>query len=185
MWGCFKPEPLNISALALNPASLWRLGHGSRLICPSGILKICLVSLFLAVLSEAAWACTYRDPYADPSGYASWCSCMGGTLYRDSGNNPACDVRGGTPPPPPPDPANEAFRQGYALQNAGDLAGAERYYLQALGYNNRLAAAYNNLAIIYRKWERYEKAIDHYVKAIQYAPTEPDREAYRKNLRSL
>lgn len=135
--------------------------------------------------SSTAWACSYKDPYADPSGYASWCSCVGGTLYRDSGNNPACKRGGSTPPPPPPDPADVAFRQADALQQAGDLAGAERYYLQTLAYNNRYAAAYNNLANIYRKWERYEKAVDHYVKAIQYATTNSDREAYRKNLRLL
>ena len=151
----------------------------------SAAMKIALLLLLFMADSAASWGCSYRDPYADPSGYASWCSCMGGTLYRDSGNNPACDVRGSSPPPPPPDPADEAFRQGYALQQAGNLEGAERYYLQALGYNNRLAAAYNNLANIYRKWERYEKAVDYYVKAIQYAPSNPDREAYRKNLRSL
>jgi len=149
------------------------------------VIKATLLALVFLMAPSTAWACTYQDPYSDPSGYAQWCSCKGGKLYRDSGNNPACDVSGGVTPQPPPDPANQAFQRAYAMGKAGDLEGAAQHYLEAIRYNNRYAAAHNNLAIIYKKWKQYQKALDHYVMAIKYAQTASERELHRGNLRSL
>ncbi len=56
-----------------------------------------LVCLFLGFGVPSAWAgCgSPPDPRSDWSGYADWCSCMGGTMYNDS-RGVGCDFSGGS-----------------------------------------------------------------------------------------
>lgn len=139
----------------------------------------------------AAAVCLALFPAAQVSAECIWgqWSDNNGNHYcpPDCGGNPACEsITPPLPPPPPqPDPSVVAYNRAYNLAKAGDLKKAAKNYLEALKYDNRYAAAHNNLANIYLTWGQYQRATDHYLKAIQYAPTNTDRELYRNNLKNL
>jgi tetratricopeptide (TPR) repeat protein len=85
------------------------------------------------------------------------------------------------PPPPPPSPqdlSNQAYNRAYRFAEKGKFKEAEKEYLKAIRLNPRNAGAHNNLANIYYKWGWYQKAIEHYKKAMKYDP----EEKYRRNL---
>lgn len=65
-------------------------------------LIVLLIFLTVAgsVIAGPSWACgSPPNPRSDWSGYKSWCSCQGGTVYNNS-NGMGCDVRRVRRPPP-------------------------------------------------------------------------------------
>jgi len=137
---------------------------------------------------------TAPDPMHDYSGYATWCQCIGGEIYIVSYGAPACRMSGRFPPPhiifqtdgaPKLSAEKEVFLHAYNLEQGGRDNAAIKTYREAIKYNNRYAAAYNNLGLIYKGHGEYQRAIGLYRKAIKYAEEDINRERARGNLRAV
>ena len=62
------------------------------------------------------------------------------------------------------------YELGYAAQQHGDLAGAEKYYLKVIAENPLILDAHNNLGIIYKQAGRYDEALRLYEEELKLAP---------------
>jgi len=65
---------------------------------------------------------------------------------------------------------NEYNRLGILLEEKGNLYSAKKHYLKAIGLNNSQALIYFNLANVYLKEKKFDKAIENYEKAIKLSP---------------
>jgi len=148
-----------------------------------------------SISSSSALACgSAPDPMYDHPAYAAWCQCIGGEIYTASYGGPACRISGVVPPPriifqtdgsPEFSADTEAFLHAYNLEQGGKENAAIDAYRKAIKFNNKYAAAYNNLGLIYKGRGRYQKAIELYHKAIKYAEEDMPRERARGNLRAV
>jgi tetratricopeptide (TPR) repeat protein len=157
------------------------------------MLRRFLCVFFLLFFSNNALACSPApNPMYDHSGYATWCQCIGGEIYTAPYGGPACRISGVAPPPriifqtdssPEISAETEAFLHAYNLAQGDKEDAAIAAYRKAIKFNNKYAAAYNNLGLIYKGRGRYQKAIDLYRQAIKYAEEDIDWERARGNMR--
>jgi len=69
-----------------------------------------------------------------------------------------------------PDDAMALLQAGFARQKAGDLAGAEQAYRQAVQVNPHFHPGWANLAVVSRRLGRLEEAVTAYRRALEGAP---------------
>jgi len=78
-----------------------------------------------------------------------------------------------TPKGTPKANAESAYNEGLALANAGDFAGAEAAYRDAINFNPRLAEAWNGHGHSLKKQKRFDESLAAYDKALQLRPNFP------------
>lgn len=64
------------------------------------------------------------------------------------------------------------FNRGNLRLRAGDAAGAERAYRQALALDEGMARAHTNLALALARSGRLSEALGHAVQAVEFAPAD-------------
>lgn len=64
----------------------------------------------------------------------------------------------------------QAIEAGQACEKAGDLAGAEKFFLQALGKRKKSPALHIRVARLYMRQARWQQALPHYQTACQLSP---------------
>src|SRR5262249_50321704 len=92
------------------------------------------------------------------------------TFAYASGSDPLPEPKPhGTPQASP----ESLYNRGLALANAGDFAGAEAAYRQALNLNGTLPEAWNGLGHALKKQKRFQEALGAYDQALHLRPDYP------------